>query len=357
MKKTIISILFIILLIFSSITMGCIYDEEQNNNPIINTQQNNHYINPKIHGNYILWQLGNNLFLYNLNNKSTELLSDKCLYGEFSIYEDKIVFSENINETFRVMIYYISSNKKIEITKNAYFQRSPAIYENIVAWVEYHKLDEEEYCDLDTFIVWYDISTDIEKKVRINTNYFTQNFLSIYENIIVWNDETSLNNWDIYYYNIDNDNLIQLTDNITIEEYPDINGNFIVWNEYPEDGYQLVKYYNIKTNETFSIQNNSFIFYHPKIHKNHIVMYTGIPKDSNNENLNNSIPWLFNIDNKSFYTLNVNGGHEPDIFENYIVYYKYENWPNNYMPANLTLDLDSNIYLYDLSSGIETKIC
>ncbi len=170
--------------------------------------------------------------------------------------------------------------------------------------------------------------------VQITTNAATQSAPAIYDNKIVWND-TRNGNSDIYLYNISTGQEIRITTNTSTQSAPDIYNDKIVWEDW-RNGNADIYLYNISTGQETQITSNNSLLYQwrPDIYDNNIVWRTV------------SAVYLYNISTGQETRITTNTVDQidpPSIYDNKIV---WGGWTNN----------NADIYMYDLSTGQETQI-
>ena len=103
---------------------------------------------------------------------------------------------------FLVSIFLVGGSNEFQITTDVKDQRSPAIYGDIVVWVDERNGNEDIY--------GYYLST--QEEFPITTEPHDQSSPAIYQDIVVWAD-TRNGNTDIYGFNLLTQKEFQITNN------------------------------------------------------------------------------------------------------------------------------------------------
>lgn len=119
------------------------------------------------------------------------------------------------------------------ITCGNYGQTNPAIYGDIIVWVD----DRDSNGGLISFIYIQDLSDPTYprygKKLISNSHGFGQNVPDIYQHLIVWEDwRTSPYTSNIYMWDLDTQQETPITTAPNLQVNPKIWGNFVVWEDY-----------------------------------------------------------------------------------------------------------------------------
>jgi len=202
------------------------YEEKRLN---VNISDNPPTTDFEFFGDYILWANPyldkTKIYFYNLKTETSgtfsigELNNGDINSGQFSVYEDKIVWagSTGIGTHYNIFLYYISKNSTRRISQVNSEQVEPSIYKNKIVWSDNRngvnnfdiymydlETDQEtqitKYRDTSernpsiygdkivyfkgTDVFLYDSSTGLEKK--ISNDDLDKSHLQIFENKIVW---------------------------------------------------------------------------------------------------------------------------------------------------------------------------
>ena len=132
---------------------------------------------------------------------------------------------------FLLLIFSARGSTEFTITIDPYNQYDPAIYDDIVIWVDERNGNSDIY--------GYNLST--REEFPITTNPFEQYFPAIYEKIIVWTD-TRHGNEDIYGYDLFTGKEFQITTDLDDQDVPAIYEDIIVWWDLRSDRWDIYGY-------------------------------------------------------------------------------------------------------------------
>jgi beta propeller repeat protein len=197
--------------------------------------------NPAIFGNIIVWEDydkgDSDICMYDITTGiETRLTTDSSNQINPVIYGDKIVWeNHNPNTNSDIAIYDIQSHQ-ITILDRPYNQYQPAIYDNIIVFVDRISVQKgkSNKVEEDFSIYMYNLFTQEEKLLTNNKD--EKGNPDIYGEIIVWwdsrNDVRNVNQpWDIYMYDLSNDTEDRVTTNEEYQGYPVIFKNNIVYED------------------------------------------------------------------------------------------------------------------------------
>ncbi len=265
----------------------------------------------------------------------------------------------------------LSQNGEIQITTNESSQINPVIYDSLIVWMD---LRHQSGFTPDAKIYMYNLTTEMESVVdyfpyhqsspdvwqhRIvwqerNNIYMydllqgeniticsasgTQSFPKIDGNYIVWHDDRSSSNTDIYLFDIAGDSIVQITDDTEIrQEYPDVSGNLVIW-----------------------LQNDS-LYVHDLAEGTTSPVHTEYEPQDPAISGKNIVYRCHTDENYQIFVYNLETGLEQQITKgNYlhmnpaistagIVWEDYRDSPDAFSNPDL--------YLYDLSTSIEKPVC
>ncbi len=105
--------------------------------------------NPAIYGNKIVWEnlsYEGDIHVYDLSTKKESRITTSQPVGDkVSIYDNRIVWTDNRNESWDIYMYDLSTSKETQITTNEFTQYGPDIYGNKIVWVEEHNEESDIY--------------------------------------------------------------------------------------------------------------------------------------------------------------------------------------------------------------------
>ncbi|MGD2249026.1 MAG: hypothetical protein PVF58_11525 [Candidatus Methanofastidiosia archaeon] len=277
------------------------------------------------------------------------------------INQDYIIWEEKKQDDIDIKGYCRSTGEEICITGEGN-QLSPALYKTMVVWMEkkspgfwqriFRKIQNKNTWD----IYGYDFST--QKKIDIATGDGDQKFPAIYENIVVWQDN-SQGEWDIYGYNLLDNQTFRIATHAGDQCSPAIYENIVIWEDNREGNWDIYGY-NFETSQEFSITTHVYDQRSPAIYDNCVVWMDNrnynwdiycyflsgemefplTQKDRQKESELNSNPRIFPI------TTNGNDQRSPKIHNNIIV------WADNRNEGTTAWD----IYGFTLDSPHEFYI-
>ena len=120
-----------------------------------------------------------------------QITSDRSFQGIPAIYGDIVVWVDKRNGNYDIYGYNLSTQQEFQITSDESDQFGPAIYGDIVVWVDKRNGNYDIY--------GYDLST--QQEFQITSDKYDQVIPAIYGDIVVWEDDRN-GNYDIYGYNL-----------------------------------------------------------------------------------------------------------------------------------------------------------
>ncbi|MBU7046766.1 MAG: hypothetical protein HXS54_10050 [Theionarchaea archaeon] len=153
------------------------------------------------------------------------------------------------------LLYPVGGPGEFQITNDAWNQNNLSIYGDIVIWEDYRNGNSDIY--------GYNLQTQEEFPICVDSN--GQHNPVIYGNIVVWEDQRSVAT-DIYGFNLETHKEFQITKDRGKNSDPAIYENIVVWS-YGEDIYG----FNLLTGEEFKITSSPGQQNHPEIYNNIIV--------------------------------------------------------------------------------------
>lgn len=241
-------------------------------------------------------------------------------------------------------------------------QNDPAVYADTVVWTDWRNsnISSDEQALWNADIYMFNISAGEE--MQISTDESLQIGPRIYGDRVVWTD-TRNGSADIYMYNITSSEEIQLTDNESDQWYPDIYDDMVVW-EDTRNGNADIYLYNITSGEEIQITDDEAPQVDPVIYGD-IIVWTdtrnvNLTTDNGNLTLqevlsSNSDIYMYNISSgeETQVTNNTSWQEGPAIHEDRIVWADMRN-------ADLTsdnwLEWNVDIYMYNITTGEETQV-
>jgi beta propeller repeat protein len=146
-------------------------------------------VDPAIWGSMVIWEgdedENRSIYGYNLSTGQEFLITEASGRSAPAIHGDTVVWTDYEG----IYVYSLSAEKKFRIPTFCRFTRSPALYENVVLWVE-----TRDFSNSDD-IYGYDISKKLE--LQVATIPETQQDPAIWGDTAVWQDDRN-GDWDIY---------------------------------------------------------------------------------------------------------------------------------------------------------------
>ena len=288
---------------------------------------------PSIYENKIVWSDDRNgnwdIYMYDLEKKQEkQITTDISDQFDSDIYENKIVYADNRNGNVEIYLYDLETGIEKRITNNEAQQSYPKIFENIVVWMD-NRYTYGTFPGQDIYI--YNLETDEEK--QLTSNKIWEAAFEIHENKIVWEDMWTGGETDVSVYNLETENetRIELQD---AQWSPDIYGNKIVWLDYnfPHVNGDVFLYDIITANQTQITFDDLIHQYNPRIYGNRIVWVD--QKINGVEDI-----WLYDLETgqEKRITKDPSSQQRPEIFENRIVWQDNRNKGGNW-----------DIYMYEI---------
>jgi beta propeller repeat protein len=304
------------------------------------TFDSNYRQNISIYENKVVYsnnKTGNfDIYLYDLNTKKEYLMinsnnneSNPVIYGNNIIYENKL---GGISSLYS---YDIISNSTKVLINNGFNQTNPSIYGNNVVYQDNRNGNWDIYL--------YDLNTDTE--IRLTNNISDQITPDIYENLIVWSDNRS-GNFSIYMYNLSSSIEKNISSSNGNQSVPDIYGNRIAWADYSMAGRADIYYFNMTENKKYRLTSEYREDTNPKFYGNRLVW-----QDYRNGNFD---VYLYDFKNPKEVQITTGSSHQisPVIWNDIIVWLDLSNNKNNLYYLNYTGWHEE----YELSNDIDSII-
>ena len=255
---------------------------------------------------------------------------DQCFA---SISGSYIVWQDDRNISRDIYMYNLETNSEMPITTSSEFCYGAAIQGDRIVWLEGH---------YQSSIMLYNITTG--ETTQLTTNLSGRpGALNIWGDIIVWESSGVGVSNDIYYYDIQKDNVTQLT-NSEHAQCPDVCENYIVWFEYRNYQRHDIFMYNVATGEETQITDDGELQTLPSISGGKIVWVDYRNNDGMDESGDSDI-YMYDIATGKETRLTYAQNHYGDpVISNDIVVW------------NRNDGMTGGIYAYDLSSGGETLL-
>ncbi len=343
MKFNKIIILFIVLIIISSITHSLIFFFKEDYKIKLLTFSNN-----------ITYVSSNDLENNNLDQgiQITNLPSGD---GNPDIYENIIVWEDYRNEDGDILNgnnadiygYDLSTGTEFPICTQSSAQKHPKIFQDKVVWSDWRNDPDgdalSEYHNADVY--FFNLTTQLETQITFDET--DQYYPDIFGEYVVWVDYRNNipigpNDQDIYMYNLETNEEIMISNARRSQVEPDIFGNFIVWEDWRYNTPEIF-YYNIALEEEYRLTNDFEYQYSPAIYSTKIVW-----EDHRNENADIYYYDLY-ADLEIQITNNTAHQLDPIIYKDSIVWTDYRNKKSDD-------DQNLDIYYYSLDSLIEKQI-
>ncbi len=219
-----------------------------------------------------------------------------------------------------LLVVCVEGALEFQITKDRKNQLYPTIYEDIVVW------QDERSGNYD--IYGYNLVT--QREFLIITDPSEQGYPVIHGDIVVWVDERN-GNLDIYGYNLARGREIEVTVQKSHQYYPAVYQDIVVWEDW-RNGNLDIYGYNLVTEEEFQITSEPSDQEYPAIYENIVVW-----EDYRNGNKD---IYGYNLTTKEEFQIITGKSHQkhPAIYRNIVVWADDKNG-----------DLD--IYGYDMITG------
>lgn len=203
---------------------------------------------PSIYEDLVLYQRGYGLCVYNLSNQEQREIWEG-LVGSASISRDMVVWThwhqqgDDIIEG--ISVCNLSTGEVQEITSGLEYDRSPARYGDIIAWLWGNRTIEYSrgISGPEQQILVYSISTK-ERKL-ITTDPVERMSLSIWKNTLVWREKRN-GTWDIHMCDLTTGREMQMTSDPAEEVNPCLHDTTVAWQEIT-NGTWKVHLYDIVT--------------------------------------------------------------------------------------------------------------
>jgi beta propeller repeat protein len=304
--------------------------------------------NPAIYEDRIVWTddvNGNwDIHMYDISDsEETQITTTKSAYSP-AIYGDRIVWEDNRNGNRDIYMYDLSTSKETRITTSESYQGKPAIYGDKIVW------EDDRNGNMDIYM--YDLSTS--KETRITNNTLNQTSPAIYEDRIIWTEKGA-----IFLYNISTSTETQVVpyywgwegeteSGAYYNRDPFIYGDRIVCEAESESGNYYVYVYDLSnsTSQTIGFTDEA---YAPAIYEDRVV-WENIPGGTPFSGDENHDIYMYNLSTSTETRITTNSSNQgdPAIYGDRIVWTDKRNV--------VTLEDMSDIYMYDLSTSTETRI-
>lgn len=268
----------------------------------------------------------NDLYMYDFStNRETQITSSGSAANP-AIYSDRIVWQDSRSGNWDLYMYNISTQKEIQVTSTG-SACYPEIYGDRIVW--------EDNKNLNVFM--FNISNSNKTSITTGGNAHNP---AIYGNRIVWLDGRNGKS-DVYSYDLATQKETQVSTSGKASVWNNgfdsgglaIYGDSVVWQEVDNSGNFDICLYNLSTQKKTKITNSGSAS-HPAVYGEKIVWI-----DSNGP----SSLYLYNL-SSSTETMLVLGvsAESPSIYDEKIVWMNYRNG----IPY---------LYMYDLSSGLPSE--
>lgn len=188
---------------------------------------------PAINGNYIVFEdettVDNpDLILYNIDTKQTTTIvtNSNSSSKNPDIYENIILWQDNRGGDWEIYTYDInnpvSGGEPLFVWEGD--QIEPAIHGNYMVFSD-KKPGVTSYN-----IYMYDLVSSVLTRLTDDTDG-DQRSPDLFEDKIVWQDQR-MGNWDIYMYDIDDEEFVVITDDLAVQRNPSIGEGRIVWEDF-----------------------------------------------------------------------------------------------------------------------------
>ncbi len=223
---------------------------------------------PAIYEDRIVWAdaRGSTIHLYNLTTgEETVPFSNFIGPKSPSLYGDTIVWQDDDGSgNYQIVIYNTSTTNAdylvISVDPSGEDNSYPKIYRDEVVWQNY----TIETSTWDVYL--YNITTDTSTAITDITNGLSEKSPAIFDNFIVYENQSDSSISDIWLYNVTNSTAVQISNIDGTEKSPDISGSRIVWTG--PDGIYL---YDAGTIINISPSSNSNNVGNPSIYGDQVV--------------------------------------------------------------------------------------
>jgi beta propeller repeat protein len=223
-----------------------------------------------------------------------------------AIYGNIIIWVDYGDSSIDICAYNLITKEEFYITKNSSSQCAPDIYGNIVVW--------EDHRNGNSYIYGYNLCTNEEFQITENSD--SQQKPAIHKDTIVWADSRNKNS-DIFGYNLCTREEFQITTNPKNQHNPAIYGDIIVWDD-DRNGKGDIYGYNLSTMEEFPIVVGPGSQYHPVIYGDIVVWV-----DGRNHNEDGSLDiYGYNVSTREEFQIAVGPSdqYEPAIYGNTVLW-------------------------------------
>jgi beta propeller repeat protein len=144
----------------------------------------------------------------------------------------------------------------------------PAIDGDSIVWMQYRQC-----CAWD--LVHFDLETRTTMSITTDGPLNTEYWPDVSGDWVVWNNG-SLQNGDIYAYNMVTTELVTVTQDSFAQWYPKIDGNLLTWTD-DRNGNRDIYGFDLETRQEFVLVNTSDSDYAQDIDGNILTWYSGVP--------------------------------------------------------------------------------
>jgi beta propeller repeat protein len=289
-----------------------------------------------VYGDTVVWDESYQIYGYSLSKGEKFLISSAGLMP--AIYGNIVIWVESRNSEYGIYGRDLSTWEDFQVFSSPETIYYPAIHETTVIWSE----DSKEFWD----ILGIDLVTRNRFRVTNKGSVYSTKGASIYANVIVWEDYRN-GNPDVYGYDLSTSTEFQIKADIYYQSNPAIFGDIVVYDD-DRNGNVDIYGYNLLTGKEFQITSNNSDQYYAAIYKN-IVVWVDERNAVRREEL---IPGIENFD---VYGYNLETDHEfpvttasndqvfPVIYEDIVVWEDYRNCTERELLGNV-VKVNSDIY-------------
>ncbi|MBW3014359.1 hypothetical protein KY335_03900, partial [Candidatus Woesearchaeota archaeon] len=150
--------------------------------------------------------------------------------------------------------------------------KRPKIYKDIVVF---------ESATATPVVSYYNLATGTEVAMPRESAFDSQESPSIYDKKIVFADDRN-GNWDIYLFDLENEQLTQITNNTADQKNPMIYQDLIVWEDYRNQNSDIYLYY-LEDETEIQISNSTDDEWSPSIFGGLVAWKSGTRKINEND--------------------------------------------------------------------------